>query len=82
MAQFKSPTGPTIRGTLETVSGVALVSSIDPKTGEVEYEGDTEIFWDEQKTVARDGKVIFVDTIGDEWTFDQLVPEDDEAEEE
>jgi hypothetical protein len=47
----------------------------------VQYTGETEMFWDDQETIERDGKVIFVDEQGEEWTFDELVlAEDEEAE--
>lgn len=72
MAQYKSPTGLLIEGTLERLSGKALVSDIQDD-GTPVYYGETEIWWDEQRTVTRDDKAIFVDEAGEEWTFDQLV---------
>ena len=80
MADFLSPTGSPIIGTLERLTGRAEISGIDPKTGEPEYAGDTELFWDSQETVERDGKAIFLDEDGEEWTFDQLtMVEDDDG---
>ena len=73
LKQFKSPTGAGIIGTLETVPGVALIAGFDPDTGEAEYEGETMMFWNDQATVKRGGKVVFVDTAHEEWTRDQLV---------
>lgn len=78
MANYLSPTGSPITGTLERLSGRAEISSIDEATGTPEYSGGTDIFWDEQRTVERDGKIIYLDEAGDQWTFDQLVPEEDE----
>ena len=72
MAQFASPNGVQIVGTLETLTGRANAVEFDPVTGEPSYEGGTTIFWDDQKTVERDGKTIYLDEDGDEWTFDQL----------
>lgn len=52
--------GEFARGTVETLSGAALLS--DPKPdGSVEYSGETEIWWDEQRTVRdRAGRVQLV----------------------
>lgn len=82
MAQFKSPTGSLINGTLETVTARCRITGIDPTTGQVlDYTGNTEVFWDEMKPVTRGGKMVFLDEDGDEWTFDRLSPieEDDDA---
>lgn len=73
MANYLSPNGSPIIGTLERLSGRAEISDIDPTTGEPEYSGSTAIFYDDQETVRRDGKIVFLDDGGDEWTFDQLV---------
>lgn len=72
-ANYLSPTGSPIVGTLECLSGVALLEGISA-TGEPTYSGDTEIWWEEQRTAEREGKTVFVDNDGFEWTFDQLVP--------
>lgn len=80
MADYLSPNGSPIIGTLERLSGRAEISGIDPTTGEPEYSGGTAIFYDDQETVQRDGKIVFLDNGGDEWTFDQLALVD-EAEE-
>jgi hypothetical protein len=45
------------------------------------YQGSTEIFYDDQVTETLEGKMIFLDENGAEWTFDQLKPADDEEEE-
>ena len=81
MATYLSPTGHEILGTLERLSGRAEIMGIDPTTGEPEYQGGTEIFYDDQETVTLDGKIVFLDSQGGEWTFDQLVLETDEDEE-
>ena len=80
MANYLSPTGSPIIGTLERLSGRAEIIGIDHTTGEPEYQGGTEIFYDDQETVTRDGKMVFLDEAGGEWTFDQLVQEVDEDE--
>ena len=73
LKQFKSPGGSPIIGTLETVPGVALIAGFDPDTGEAEHEGETMMFWNDQATVKRGGKVVFVDAAHEEWTRDQLI---------
>jgi hypothetical protein len=37
-----------------------------------EYSGETEIWWNDQKTILREGKIVFVDEDNKVWTFDQL----------
>lgn len=74
---FRSPNGHLIVGTAETVLATAWISRIDPETGEPEYEGGTRIYWNTQETLERAGKILFVCTKGDEWTFDQLRPADE-----
>ncbi|TYO65469.1 hypothetical protein FXV83_16165 [Bradyrhizobium hipponense] len=84
MKEYVSPTGSPILGTLEKLTGRAEIMGIDDN-GEPVYQGGTEIFYDDQVTATKDGKMIFLDENGAEWTFDQLQPveaEDDEDEEE
>jgi hypothetical protein len=86
-----SPTGVQITGTLETLKGRAHISGISSE-GVPEHAGGTEIFYEEGRTVERDGKIVFLDDEGGEWTFDQLTSEppedgdetevDDDAEDE
>lgn len=80
MARYISPNGSEILGTLERMSDRAEITGIDPKTGEPDYEGTTEIFYDDQETVMRGGKIVFLDESGDEWTFDQLTLAEDDDE--
>ncbi|PZR93566.1 MAG: hypothetical protein DI537_10655 [Stutzerimonas stutzeri] len=78
-----SPTGREITGTLEALKGRARISGISPE-GEPEHSGGTEIFFEEGHTVERDGKAVFLDDEGGEWTFDQLTtkaPEDEDEDE-
>lgn len=82
MANFLSPGGVPITGTLERLTGRAHLLDIDPETGEPEHSGGTEIFWNDQETAKRDGKIVFLDEDGAEWTFDQLVREDADEEDE
>ena len=75
MAQAFSPTGGEIIGTLEHMHGVALASDYtragDGKIS-FEYDGGTDVNWDGQETVDRDGNRVFVDESGDEWTEDEI----------
>lgn len=70
-----SPHGSEIIGTLETIIGYAAFQ--EPKLDEngkidFEYSGETEINWNEQKTVERDGGRVFVDEDGREFNESQL----------
>lgn len=59
--------GEFAKGTLETVNGLALLTEPDID-GKSEWQGETKIWWDEQKTVtdAR-GKVTLVCHKGHDW---------------
>lgn len=72
-----TPNGDEIVGTLEALTGMAVTLSFD-KDGTPEYEGYTEVFWDNQKTVRRNGSMVYLDESGNEWTLDQLAFADDE----
>jgi hypothetical protein len=71
MKQYKAPSGSRIIGTLERLLGRAELSGIYDD-GTPEYQGRTEIFWEAGGTVTKDGKIVFLDEDGAEWTFDQL----------
>lgn len=82
MARLFSPTDYEIVGTLEKLSGRANINEVLGKnpdgTYNLDYEGYTEVFWDDQKTVKRlnedTDKIerIFLDEMGDEWFESQL----------
>jgi hypothetical protein len=74
--RLQTPDGKPILGTLERLEGrgeaetyeVQEDGSLDP-----EWSGSTEVFWDGQTTATTpDGKVIYLDSEGQEWTLDQL----------
>ncbi|MBZ7924390.1 hypothetical protein LAC81_27055 [Ensifer adhaerens] len=71
---FLSPEGNPIVGTSEKILATASISGIDPTTGKPLYFGGTEVHRDTQETLERAGKILFVCSEGNEWTFDQLVP--------
>lgn len=85
-----APNGLPIIGTLETLTARADVHpdmfQPGPDGGEptYEHEGYTEIWWESQKTEEQDGKTVFLDDQGNEWTHDQLklvdrLPEEEAA---
>jgi len=76
MAKWLSPAGSPIIGTLEHIPGIAAISDIGAD-GTPEYSGGTDVLWDAQTTVTRAGRLIFLDYDGAEWTFDQLVKEEE-----
>lgn len=82
-----SPEGNEILGTYEMCPARAEISNFSRNPdGSIAYEyaGDSEMFWDGQETVMKDGKVVFLCSDGKEWTEDQikLVEDDYEDEEE
>lgn len=85
-----APNGLEIEGTLETITGRANITFHsgdevdlgDEHEGKVRFSwaGDTEIFWDEQKTVRdHKGRRIFLDSDGNQWVADQIELRDEEA---
>ena len=83
-----SPTGKLITGTLERMSGRANIvpGSVRKSDGGIEfdYDGSTDIFWDEQHTVTRDGELVFLDEDGNDYLDSELhlVPAEDAQREE
>jgi hypothetical protein len=81
----KSPTGAEIIGTVETIPGVARIARFnrtDDGALEFEWAGDTEISWDDQVTVRRDGETLFEDADGATWKESELLisePAEEEA---
>jgi hypothetical protein len=75
MAKFRAPNGLPINAVLETCPCMVGIDSIDPKTGEVEYDGNGSVMlWDDQHPVVRgDRGRVYLDDDGGEWSFDQLV---------
>lgn len=74
-----APNGLEITGTLEALTGRARISGIS-EDGTPEHAGGTEVFLEDGKTVERNGKPVFLDEEGGEWTFDQLTSEPPEDE--
>lgn len=76
-----APNGLEITGTLEALKGRARISGI-ADDGTPEHFGGTEVFLEDGKTVERNGKPVFLDDEGGEWTFDQLTSEQPKDEDE
>ena len=85
-----SPDGTRIVATLERLTGRALIEPDSARRNlegslKFDYEGTTEILWDEQRTVERGGQRIFLDEEGGEYPENEvrLAPEgiDDTASE-
>lgn len=82
-----APNGLEITGTLETITGRARITFHpqdevdlgDEREGRLRFawDGETEVFWDEQKTVANEkGQRIFLDEEGNQWTEDDITLEE------
>jgi hypothetical protein len=80
-----SPKHVPIMGTLERIPGVCPVIEDAFQRGPTgalvfdHYDTGTEISWDGQVTVTRKGLTVFVDDDGGEWTEDQLILVESEA---
>ncbi|MGE5510375.1 MAG: hypothetical protein ACM31O_03875 [Bacteroidota bacterium] len=64
-----------IVGTLETLSGVALIENprfTSKGAIEFDWQGETEIDWDSQTSVRRGKGLVFVCADGRQWTVDEL----------
>ena len=73
-----APNGQEIMGTLEVIHGRAgimpgTVIKKDDGTFDFDYDGDTEVFWDEQLTKTEEGQRIFLDEEGNEWYEKDLI---------
>jgi hypothetical protein len=80
-----SSKGTLIVATLERLSGCALIvpGSVRPEPSggfSFDYEGTTDIYWDEQRTVVENDERVFVDEEGTEYLESQLrlVPQQEE----
>ena len=74
----RAPTGKLIVGTFEKLFGRADIvegsfTRNENGTLTFEYEGYTEVFWEEQRTVHRNGRPIFLDEEGFQWEETQLL---------
>lgn len=69
-----TPDGDEIKGTLEVLPGCARADSIDDE-GEPEYEGDTEVFWNDQRPDVDPGSKerLWLDYAHNVWRESELV---------
>ena len=77
-----SPNGTLIDGTLDLVPGRCGIVTEDitqnaDGTYAFGFDGGTDMFWDDQRTVERDGQRIFLDEDGNEWPENVLVLRDE-----
>jgi hypothetical protein len=77
--KYRSPTHSPICGSAEIVLATASIAGIKPDGTPVYDTAGSQIHWDTQRQVVRDGKPVFVDENAAEWTFDQLTPIEEEA---
>lgn len=56
--------GEEASGTVESLMGVAMIERLH---GEFQYSGYTDVLWDAQKSVTKDGKELLVCGNGHEW---------------
>ncbi|OCP21950.1 MULTISPECIES: hypothetical protein [unclassified Ensifer] len=78
--RYRAPTGAMIIGTAETVPACALINGI-AADGTPDFAGETKCYWDGQLTNrGAEGKPMFQCDDGQEWTFDQLTPIEEEVE--
>lgn len=81
-------TGLPIIGTSELILGTALIDLIDyfyfdeeGKVTDIDYAGETEVCWDTQECIRRDGQRVFVDSNYNEVLESDIEPMPDEEEE-
>lgn len=76
MAILRAPNGKTIVGTKELIPGIALINGASGRnkdgTLNIEWGNGTQVDWNGQETVLKDGQRVFYDTDSNEWTEDQL----------
>ena len=64
--------GERARGSVETICGVAVFTDPGPD-GSVQYEGDTDLWWDEQKTIRDNrGRVQLTCPNGHDWFTEEV----------
>ncbi len=71
-----APNGLPIIGTLEICpcrSDIAKFRRLSDGTLDFDHSGNTEMFYDEQKTVERHNERVFLDEEGNEWLESQLI---------
>ena len=73
---YVSPKGDVIVAVLESVPIHAYIKGINDD-GSPDYSHEnSKTFWDDQDTVMREGKYVYVCEDGEHWTLDQLKVDD------
>lgn len=78
MAYLMAPNGKRIVATLEVLYGEAGIMDVAPPDAdgehEIEYDGETDVYWDGQMTVREreKGARIFLDEDRNEWPESKL----------
>lgn len=71
-----APDGTAIVGTLEVINGcadLAWFEEQDDGSMKPSYTGSTDVYWEGQRTVRRDGEPVYVDDNGKEWLDYQVI---------
>lgn len=71
--KYLSPNGDPIVQILEQVIALASVEGIDDEGNPLYGSTGSSMDWDNQTSVLRDGKLVYVCEGGNQWFFDQLV---------
>ena len=75
MSQLTAPNGKRIIGTSDLIPGVALISGATRNpdgTLELEWEGETTVLWDGQRTDRIEGERLYVDEEWNVWRESEL----------
>jgi hypothetical protein len=86
MAKLYSPAGTEIRGTWDRIPGTALIQNDgevtrnEDGTFEFEWAGGTDVHWDDQVTLTRNGHRLFVCEDGEIWPENVLELREEEDE--
>lgn len=78
MIQLLSPAGRPIVGTLDLVPARANVGGFTLNADgsySPEFDGGSEMFWNDQRTVEREGQIIVLDEDGEEWPLSACTPD-------
>ena len=77
MYAINKHTGAQIQGTLERLQGCARATEDSFQRGSdgsiaFDYDGSTEVYWDDSVTVQEEGQTVYVDENGHEVTPDSI----------
>ena len=76
MTVYVKGTDTLIKGTLDTIIGIALISDIEPDGAPV-YIGETDVLWDSQESKTRDGETVWISEDGEEYLTSQIERRED-----